>query len=281
MSKIAMFLTATVLIGLTGCTGSGDLQEDYTETPASVYYEYSEDLDSVEDIIRYSTNIVEATLVSVEDFNGNVSVYSFDIDKDFTENTEDKIHMYDAYNEQYVVGHSYYLFLCGTDSALYPHKIYTTVQKELIFDTESVQPESAIDNNVIDVDMKQMDAVISKAIKSDIVGAEVGQGTELSKATSISEVSEEAEVVAEIRVSEENKANIYASTYKIELVKLLKGSEGAIAQHMSLPPNLDENSSYYIFLTESGRSEGAFVLLSREYPVSEVNEQTTSELCLS
>lgn len=130
MKKLSIFLVFISLISLVACGKNVPMT---TKTPQKVCNSYVSDVNSMDDIVRYSTNIVEATLTSTEDFDGFVNVYTFEVITDYTKNTPNSIHMYDEYNSKYVIGHTYYLFLCKGESALYPHTIYTTVVKDLIW----------------------------------------------------------------------------------------------------------------------------------------------------
>ena len=188
--------------------------------------------------------------------------------------------MYDAYYEEYIPGHSYYLFLEGSDNALYPHTIYTTVMKELIIDVESTQSIATIGEETIGVVASETDEIISDAIVEGIVGEKTGSMLTVSDSSSMSSISQEADVIAEIHTSWEMEQNPYVSTYGVEVVDFLKGQEGSIAQIMNLPPNLDPNTNYYVFLKEDPEIAGVFLLYSRVYPVAEVTPLSTSALSL-
>lgn len=112
--KRCVFLFVPLLLLLTACARPAD------QSHATVEYSYAEDLTTLEDVLRHSTNIVRAKLESAQDFDGAVQVYLFRVTNDLTGNTPDEIHVYDAYDPAYILGHSYYLFLCSGESALYP-----------------------------------------------------------------------------------------------------------------------------------------------------------------
>lgn len=113
-----MLFFASLLLLLSACA------KPVQQTRSTVEFSYAEDLTSLEDVMRYTSNIVRAKLESAEDFDGAVQIYQFSVTEDLTGNTPDEIHVYDAYNSGYVEGHSYYLFLCAGESALYaPQRI--------------------------------------------------------------------------------------------------------------------------------------------------------------
>ena len=50
-------------------------------------FSYAEDLTSLEDVMRYTSNIVRAKLESAEDFDGAVQIYQFSVTEDLNGNT--------------------------------------------------------------------------------------------------------------------------------------------------------------------------------------------------
>lgn len=281
MKKLSLFLVGALLMGLTSCGHSMTQTGTSIDKRSHIEYSYVEDVNTMEDVIRYSTNIVEATLISAEDFDGVINVYHFKVNTDYTGNTADEIYMYDEYNENYVVDHTYYLFLCGSDNALYPHTIYTTVVKDLIIDSESIQPTATALYGELTVKTAQTETAISTAIETGIVGERIGQQLDISTSSIISSVSNEADVIAEIRISNELPANRFASTYEVELVNLLKGPYGSVASVMALPPDLDSNLTYYVMLKEDPGFPNTYCLFSRVYPVMDATESNLSQISLA
>lgn len=281
MKKYFVFLVLVLLLSVTACSQNNTRENHLTEKINPISYSYDDNLKTLNDVISYSTNIVKATLLSIDDFDGAVKIYSFEVNEDYTQNTPDLICMYDAYYEEYAVGHSYYLFLCATENPLYPHTIYTTIVKELIIDTTSSQVSTTVNASEINVKTAQTETIILNAVTEDVVGTRVQSGPGISVSSDISAVSTEADVVAEIRVTSEVPSNMYASTYTVDLINLLKGSETAVAPAMSLPPNLNPNTTYYVFLKEDSNNAGVYCLFSRAYPAAEVTTSITSELSLN
>ena len=268
-----------MMIGISACTQSTSQNMEANCYPI-VEYSYDVSMDTIEDVIQHSTNIVKATLTSIEAFDGFVNTYFFKVDTDYTGNTADEIHVYDAYNDNYEIGHSYYLFLYGRESVLYPHTVYTTVKKDLIIDTESVQPTLIPNDSISTFNPELTEAEIVDAIRVGSVGREAEESVSVSISSSISSISDEADVIAEIKISNEFPNNKYVSTYTVEQVSILKGPVGAIASVMSLPPCLDSNLTYYIFLKENPAYMGEYCLFSRIYPVMEATELNLSQISL-
>lgn len=152
MKKIYFLLIALLLVMLTACSRNSGLNNTKADTTSSMEYYYS-----LEDIMRRSTNIIKGTLTSIKDFSGtnnSTGFYCFDIDEDYTGNTPDEIYMennkiliHDDDNNAYIVGHTYYLFLCAGESALHPHTIYHPVVKNLIIDADDAAVKTHVINN--------------------------------------------------------------------------------------------------------------------------------------
>ena len=270
MKNPFLFIVPLLLLLLSAC---GDNSESVSTQPppkGHVEYSYVEELTTIDDVMRYSTNIVKAKLLSIEDFDGIVSVYIFDVSEDYTDNTPKRIHVYDAYNSAYIAGHTYYLFLESGESALYPHTIYTTVLNDFIIDDNSVSATtSAVNDHDITVSVSTIDEQIKSALSLNIVAKNIDGDVKkrISNSDSIKSISSSADVIAEVRLSNEANANMYASIYNVEIVSMVKGSATAISVAMNLPSNLSQAQTYYILLKESANKNGEYYLFSRTFPV--------------
>lgn len=258
MKKHALFLLPLLLL-LTACARPAD------QPHTTVEYSYVENLTTPEDMARYSTNIVRAQLVSTDDFDGATRVYLFRVTDDLTGNTPDEVHVYDAYDPAYTPGHSYYLFLCAAESALYPHTIYTTVVKEMILDADT--PE-----------VSTLPRTVADAITAGLLGDKLNPPTALSSSDNLREVAAQADVVALVRVRNEQPANPYTSLYAAETLSTLKGPADAVAAYLTLSPGLTPGGAYYIFLQNTN---GAYTLFSRAFPAVDAQTVTPAALGLS
>lgn len=59
----------------------------------------------------------------------------------------------------------------------------------------------------------------------------------------------------------------YSSTYIINVISIVKGSAASVPSSMNLPPDLDQNMTYYIMLKESPYEDGTYSLFSRSFSV--------------
>lgn len=257
MKKCVLLLIPLLL--LTGCARPAD------QPHTTVEYSYAENLTTPEEVMRYSTNIVRAKLESAQDFDGAIQVYLFTVTDDLTDNTPDEIHVYDAYDPAYIPGHSYYLFLCSGESALYPHTIYTTVVKEWILDADA--PEAS-----------DLPRTVADAMARGLLGDKLDPPTALSTSDNIREVAAQAHAVTLIRVRDEQPANPYASLYAAETLSTLKGPADAVSAYLTLPPGLTPGGTYYIFLQNTN---GAYTLFSRVFPAVDAQTVTPAALGLS
>lgn len=260
-----------LLLGLTACSA----QQVPPEGPSSFVEVCSlVELDTVEDFVPYSTNIVKARLTSMEEFDGYTYVYLFDVTEDFTENTPQQVHVYHGYDPQYAIGDSYYLFLQGTDLATYPHTVYCTTAHDLGFlDAKGVRAHRG------SIPGWRAKDVISRAIQAGHVGAEVeGLLPKVSFAEDIGQVAKEADVIARVRLSQRETINKYVSNYEVQLLEIVKGPEGSVAAYITLPPDLDQGKEYYVFLAEDPEIKGEYYTFSQVYPALEVSAETTAEV---
>lgn len=238
---------------------------------------YSEEIDSIDRLIRHSTNIVSGKLVAAADFDGWVNEYLFEVRGDYTDNTEREIHVYDA--ADYIVGHSYFLFLYGSDTALYPHRIYTGVKKDLLLDLSSGRAAGLAgyrDMRLLSRE-RRLDEWVREAAAAGMVGEALPMAEPvISDEAEIGAVAAGCDVAALVRVSAEQQANRYASSYRVDSLEVVKGDKEFSVTHMILPPGLGSDRAYYVFLKEDPAFAGEYLLFSRGLPVLEATAENRS-----
>ena len=94
-------LCVFLLLGicLSGCSKKVSTGNSNYEEMSRVEHSYRSDMNSLDAVIEYSTNIVKARLISYEKFDEAILVYTFAVQRDYTNNTPDIIYVYDAYNK--------------------------------------------------------------------------------------------------------------------------------------------------------------------------------------
>lgn len=269
----------------TSCGRNSAINNTDTDIPLAMEYSYS-----LEDIIRSCTNIVKAKLTSIEDCTGGLYFYCFDIVEDYTENTPDKIHMIyheipnpnimdSLYEKEYVVDHTYYLFLSNYEYALFPPTAYISVIVGLVIDADDATANTHIMDNDLVITTSNISERIKDLIASGIVGKDVKETLSVSDSNDIKFISDSADIIAEIEISSEKYGNIYTSMYDIKVVSVLKGSEESVPSLLDLPPNLDPNKTYYIFLKKiPNGGDGAYGIFSRSYPLIDTTSVNVNDL---
>lgn len=216
--------------------------------------------------------------MSVEDFDGAIGVYLFEVKEDYTKNTPKEIHMYDAYDDAYIVGHTYCLFLEQSESALYPHTIYTSVEKELIIDMNTDTATASIARSDVVIDAQNVSERIEDAFSSDILGEKIEEIIPISESSDIEDVATSADIIVEVQITPEINSNKYVTIYDVDVVSLLKGSANDVPSSLALPPDLDTEKTYYIFLRETPKKDGTYSLFSRTFPAVDSTSVDVSEL---
>ena len=274
-----LWIMALCLGTIISCGGVADKKEKAggtTDGNTGLHYEveysYSDKLMDFDDILRFSTNVVRATLETMEDFDGTIQVYHFVVQEDYAGNAPDEINMYDAFDSGYIAGHDYFLFLCKGESALYPHTIYTTTVKDLIIDTAYASATAKLNAKEIELSTDTLAEKIGDAVDRGILGEYTASVIEISESDRLSEVADEADLIVEVEVANEQNANRYVSTYQVKIVSIKKGKEESIPSVLILPPGLSTDTSYCVFLKQT--EEGEYVLFSRRFPVVESSLKT-------
>lgn len=270
MKKTALILLSVLVLLFSGCTTASQ-----TERGSPLETESDTPVQSIDDLFAYSTNVVRARLLTVKPFDQSVSVYSFEVQQDFTENTPSEIHVYAVTDYSFKSDRSYYLFMQGHDNALYPHTIYHIVGSG--FAPNAADPQITIYADGVAVPWKTKNPEESiKTAVSDKKTATKEQilSPKLSESTDLSVLFKEADLVVRVRLSDPRPFNVYAAGYAVEVLTVLKGDENGVASHINLPPDLDLSKTYYLFLQKDPQFPQGYNLFSRVYPVVEVTDET-------
>lgn len=276
MKKRILVFSLFLLLGSSACSHevSPVLSSGFTEQLSST------ELNTLDDLIDYSTNIVKAELISVEEFDPYTSVYSFSVEKDYTGNTQTDIHVYDLYDDRWRLGASYYLFLECYESALYPHPIYTTIAKGLILDAGSFQ-KASVPDGTLSISPQAVPASVENAVKAGRAGTKAAPSAPLSSASNVQALSSDADLILAVRISQERQENPYVSSYTPEVLSILKGPSGYEPPlSILLPPHLEPDTTYYLFMTEDPAVPGSYALASRRFPAADASSLDPAILSL-
>lgn len=273
MKKIIAVALLSVALLASGCDKNSESEVTSNlncDKSTAIEYQYLEDFDNISGIFEYSTNIVKAKLFSIEPFDGSYYVFKYRVETDYTKNTETYIHVYDAACEKLIVDESYYLFLEVKTHPLYPHKIYTTVLKNVVFNAADTATEFAIKGEVFSLKGTEMDDIIKKAIEKDLVADKINTSQFLvtSATNSIDDAAKKAEVIIDMKILKEYPENKYVSLYKIEKIGTVKGDDRELSNLLQLKPGLKRNISYRVFLKRTPEG-GGFMIFDRNYQAVE------------
>ncbi len=279
MKKIIFVGIAGVLVVGLAILGIKLFLDDSHQYPkAIIEYQRIFPIDTLEALSACSSNIVKAKLSKIDDFDGTICMYTYKVTDDYTDNTPDKIIVYDAYYEGYEKGHSYYLFLHGTENALYPHNtVYTTVLKKLVLDTKTEKVVLSQKTGYT-IEVKSLPVIIEKQVLAGNVGAKIGTRLVVTESKSLSEVFDISDYVARIKIAYERNVNRYISSYETSFIEALKGSGDYIPRAMALQPGIDTSKEYFIFMKKIPGDTGEYVVFDRNYTVIEATPENEALL---
>lgn len=277
MRRIWIFLlTAVFVLVLASCaadnTGKEPPSDEATFGPEFSAAQTEVAMDSAEEYARYADCIVRAALLSEEEFDGSTAVYTFKVEKDYTDTAEEQIHVYAPPNSPYQTGHSYYLFLNRGENALYPHAIYSLVSWDFYFDASAASEKS---DGVL-LSASNAEEFIQTMQKDGVVGESAPSPFTLSQKTEPADIAAEADAVAIIQVSGESRFNPYVSSYSTRVVQYCKGGENTVSADLLLPPGLKADTDYYVFLKKDPSAPQSYLLCSASTPVLEVTAKNAA-----
>lgn len=276
MKKVCLFLLFAVMtVNIAACSTS------------NIDVLYSVPIDNLEDVMQFSSNIIKGELLSLERFDDYLGVYQFKVVKDYTNNTEEIINVYDSYNKSfYDKGETYFLFLVRNENALYPHPIYTTPYKELIA-KEGNPPKIKFDGSTLDFSSEDFENMIQNNIENDnVASADAIQQIKkwrLMDTADLAKTIKHADSIMKIEILDERPVNRYASSYDVEHIEILKGSVEC-SELINLEPGLDIGSQYYVLMQKAPNAIDDYdiVLFSKFYTAidaqSELGEQLLENL---
>lgn len=261
MRKLVLLLVFSFCFALAGCGKT--YYEPSSETYTSIEHVSLIDTTDFETLAQYSSNIIEATLMTATDFSEGIIQYTFAVDTDYTNNTPAEIYMYDPYNPAYVEGHNYFLFMQGSENALYPHTIYSTVNKELILDCTDNLKCGELYYNTKDVSIFDIPAAVQEAISNGSVGKALPtrENSEHLTVNSVETAFDKADAIVKVRFSSEESANPYVSVYRIAESETIKGPVEPVSSYICLEPNLNLDTDYCLFLKEDPIAPGTYLPL--------------------
>ncbi|MBE6884490.1 MAG: hypothetical protein E7487_07780 [Ruminococcaceae bacterium] len=230
MMKIKLLLLLSFLLIFTlfpACTP----QTNLTEALAPDLSMPSVDIDSFETLCSYSNTIVKASYIDCEPFEDSTSVYRFRLEKDYIGNLDEKtLHVYGTGGSVLIPGKSYWLFLTGTRSPVYPHTVFGRIQNHFLMGEANGQLTFYGGNTLGLQDLEDIDGYIEQIVAAG------GYSTEGMDSQPPEEAARNADRILLVTVTETTPKNKYLAVCSYEIEKVLKGPE-------TLPSSLSSEDS--------------------------------------
>ena len=125
------------------------------------------EFNSIQDVCAWSNTIVKAKYLSHEELSSSKNVFKFEVEENITGNCDEEIiSIHESVESSFITGKSYYLFLSGYRSALYPYVVYTRVCPDFLvgeidegytfYENQSLQA-----NEIADMTLYLKDEIVS------------------------------------------------------------------------------------------------------------------------
>ena len=270
--KKAFVVTLSCLFLLTGCAEENNqvIQESGNLSSES---ESSVRLETLDDLIRVSDNIVIGTVTDEEQFSeGPTYKFTFTVNNELKGNVEAKsIDVYEFYGDL-EKGKQYILFLSFWENELYPNPVYTSVNKGSLIEVD----QNTLIGGEMFVGQKTKNEIIEyiKSSKEVSVFSEKEDAV-IEKANDLAELISLSDHILHIVPKELHHENMYVKTVKIEVLQKLKGSMNHEITVLNLPSNIILGDEYIVFL----KGDLSYSLATREGSVvSRDNEALWQEI---
>lgn len=274
--RTSLFISLSCLFLVTGCAEEITQSEQSAELSANHSLhekEHGADIASLEDLISSAHNIVVGNVISEEEIDDfGTYKYTVSVKDDLIGNVESKsINVHDVFGTL-EIDKEYILFLESWESELYPHRVFTNINKYSIIEVDKntlkggeglVTSKSSEDTiNLI----KKAPKVKAKTLNNDIV---VEKATDLEELISLSENI--IRIVPKI-ISDENK---YVKRVDVSVLETFKGTIKEETKTLSLPSDIELDKEYIVFLQDNV----SYSLATREGSVvSKENEALWKEI---
>lgn len=239
--KIAFVVTLNCLFLLTGCA------EDPKRMEVSHVESLEEEISDLDELIRKSDNIVVGTVTDEEQFisKGQPDKFTFTVKNELKGNVEEEsIDVYE-FPGGLEKGKEYILFLSYWESALYPKPVYTSINKNSLIE---VKRNKLIGGKFIGSKKKDEFIQYIKSSKEVNVFSEMDYDV-IDKAKDLGELISLSDLILHIVPKEIDDVNVYVThVVNAEIIQTLKGQYNNERLSLLLPPNIDLEKEYIVFL---------------------------------
>lgn len=227
----------------------------------------------INDLVKYSHNIVIGKVDGKSSFDEGIDEYVFDVEKELMGKVTSKyINIYEN-KGSLEVGERYLIFLESWERELFPQTGYTSIDERAIMQ---------ISNGIIDTNFflteKYNERDIEKIIKNysevkiannKITGSE--EIKVIDSIDSIEELSNQSDLIAKIKPNQIIYENKYVKEITFEILDQYKGTINA--KTLRVPSSVEIDNNYIIFLKE--KENGNYTLATRNGSV--ISEKDTEK----
>lgn len=219
---------------------------------------YNTEINSLNDVIKNSTNIILGTVSERQEFSKFTDKYILSVENNIIGNTQAS--MIDVYEKKdsLKVGSKYILFLEYADTPLYPNPQYTSVYKECIIE---VKGDNLIGNMFIDAKASTTEFISNIQNSPESKNVSARNYEVKNKFENLSDLISYSDYILCIIPENSIQFNKYVKMVDFNLVKEYKGNS-LKNEKILLPADVEDGKQYIIFLRNNGN--GSIELSSRE-----------------
>jgi len=225
------------------------------------------DLSTIDNLVKYSDIIILGTVTETENISKSDTKYLVSVDRTIKGTCTDDIDVYET-KDTLQEGKQYLLFLECYYTPLYPREIYTSIDKESIFELSGNKIIGATENaNELFKDAQELDKAIDlikscEGIKHENnANAVRNKGLQDTDSDNLNNLIEGSDYIVHVLVNEVKIHNKYVSSVKTSVLKQYKGDLGDTNGFL-LPSSIEVGKEYLLFLTKY--EDGGLDLSSRK-----------------
>lgn len=273
MRKINWVATFLVLIILT--TGvfflinngiKSDMSDDTNndDQKSTIYYSSASQMtaiESIDDLVKYSDLVIIGTVLSSEEIDDMQLKHTVSMDKCLKGNVDSTdIDVYEVKNKLQS-DKQYILFLGCFDSTLYPRAVYTSIDKDNIFEISNGKIKTNSEN-AISKKEEHADNIIKSIENSLYLKSQTTKIVKKAKESdSTKNLIESSDYVVKVSINKVVNINKYVSLINVNIIEQYKGDLGK-RDEFYVPTGLTTENEYLLFFQET--EDGSINLTSRK-----------------
>lgn len=236
-----------MLLVAIGCKNQESVNQIEGESVASQSVSTVE-LNNLDDLVKYSQEIVYGTVIDVEPFSDTTHEYLIQVHETYkTKLDAEDIYVYEV-EGTLNRGDSYVLFLNEFTGGFFPHPAYTSIHKESILkvdDQDLVHSSPQIPQNMV------LDEIIQEISNSDGLAQQVQTENDLVllNNANLQELTDHADIIAEVTPTKFTTENKYMKIAEVKVINSHKGhlESGSIVH---FPASIELEKEYLVYLRD-------------------------------